>query len=107
MAEPAALFPSRLRLSVPPTCKALVSHAAQDNTQTYLALLPADVRHQVDLFVRRVEWPHTGLLRTLQLPEGIEFIERAAWAATAENEAVLIVVSHSPVVRVVITQRSA
>lgn len=83
----------RAGLTAPPSCTALLTRAAQDNTQLYFALLPSELRSAVDLLLRAPEWPRTGVLTPMKLSDDLASSSetvwgRVEWALAAEGEPV-------------------
>lgn len=55
------------------TCAVAIEHAARDNTQLYLALLPTDLRGQVNAYLLWRGWHTHGVAKQVHMPEVTAF----------------------------------
>lgn len=83
----------------PYTCADALCLAAQDigGVQLFLALLPPDLRAQVDLLLRAADWRHSGVLVPIHRLQG--HVSNVAPALAVKRNGDFVVVVGSQVVR--------
>ena len=82
---------SRTWQRVADTCDAHIAHATQDNTRSYLALLPPDLRAVVDRLARGLPWLHSGVLTPIELPEPLLLWHHVHPAVSADGEQLIVI----------------